>query len=75
MRTFCERYRCTKCKQRTAHTVRMSRQRGRGREAYHDMERRCDACGHVETSKRYPNMLIDFFSVPARAKATHDETD
>jgi hypothetical protein len=44
--------------------------------AYHDMERRCDGCGHVEKTKRYPNLLNDFFSVPARAQeATHDETD
>ena len=75
MRTYSERMRCAKCKRRTAHTVRTSRQRGRGREAYHDIERRCDECGHVEKSQRYPNLLSDFFSVPARAKeATHDET-
>jgi hypothetical protein len=74
MRTHSERMRCTKCKRRTAHTVHISRQRGRGREAYHDIERRCDECGLVAKSQRYPNLLSDFFSVPARTtEAPHDE--
>jgi hypothetical protein len=44
--------------------VRIGRLQGRGRDAFQEVAYQCQVCGERRTTKRYPNLLADFFSVP-----------
>ncbi len=56
---------CKTCRRR----VRMHREQsrrlvGRGRDAYYAVTYTCLACGTVDQTKMYPNLLASVFSIP-----------
>ena len=65
--------RCAVCRRRTEQVVQVGQPQGRGPDAYQDIEYRCQVCGRVEKTRRYPNLLADFFSVPAAKPKSRPE--
>jgi hypothetical protein len=72
MQTDRTRRRCPDCRKYTDHVVRIGRLKGRGRDAHQDVVTACNVCGRESQSTRHPNLLADFFSIPARRKEDDD---
>gem|GEM_PF-4776233 len=66
-KTSTERMRCPECRKRTLHSIELGprqadpdHRKDRTRD-FHTVEYRCSACGRVEHTKRYPDLLSRFF--------------
>lgn len=62
------RWRCRECGTKTDHLRRQGPVRGTGTDAHADVTYECQACGQIEQSEVYPNLLADVFNIPAKPR-------